>query len=1608
MDDIPEDVPYVPAMQLSSVQREEEFFVEKLPDDYYHRLHENLAGETDDTMEMIRIQQMEIEKKDKTVAKLQETISDQKQQVVKAAKAAVKELTDHVTLNLEALKVKLLSNLNIFLQADEISSIATLEQKVSWVSDKEPHPGYGRGGVGPKKAYIDSLFRCLYEETRLRYSVTKTHYVTCNGERSLDYKTLWEKQGVLVAELQEKLEITRRELREMTNARTTLDGSHSLLKAEIERVRQQYVSELLLKSQRIRDLDTKLSQVSATHVAKKIPKITEYGDTDLHDSGSETVEPEDIPPSVEEILTEELALCKKQVLEKSHQVQTLKKELESCRHHILSLREELEKRWSLEDMTMPQPEKDDVEEEEDEEEEDDDEHTATSQHTSPRAAGSSQSLKKDVTKEDVKPRSLKPRNARSERRTSNNARARTQIVDQLREEVEQKGTIIEELELQVKDLSEQLHEATREPTPTPTEEPEEEVEVEEVEEKPEPAPSVESAGIVPHDSEDFGVADAVDEEVHALREENSALQDKVSSLLDELTDANSHRTDKEVKLSDALRTSEELVAVLRTDIEESEQENESLTDKIGTLEQQISDLELQIERLRHEIKSTPTPGLRVALRGKGRLSTGRPDGSTKNARSPSVPHSRCSIQPDMPFASDVSHHSADSRRSSVASEISDDGVDVQVIVDDNVRLKRNLDNMKMTLEDSRSNLRLLKEAQASLIAEYRVFKEQHLMCTEATGEDPDDDINSIIHGLRGGAGESSYDVMKRIVIDQMLLRNETGEETAPLEFLVMEALASGKLPANYLVHFLTDDQLSSLNEEAARQKMQDLMQQHNEGTMEELLGAFKESCDVVEQSNSGGSSKADSLPRGSTAASDVASRSSHTTQVELPVALSLPVPEEPLGVLEVDIEIEAPNATVQKIPAKEEIVKPVVAVEVPVGVEVSVEEKKNVGVEKAQPSSVQSSAVPEGKPPVVKEVQEAVVAVPAVPVAVPVERVQLPGDPEVGEVAVPVAVAVPVPVVVPQKSLPEAEEGGSVAQPVATIADSKQPKGEVAVEVGVEVVNNVVVPVAEPGQPAVSECGAGGAPVVAATPTLQVIEPKQTDTAQHSEVTTTRPPPALSIGTEGSQEGSTHDAPPMAVPPPLVPAPDADAEASPTASSSAKAGFKRLALAAGSPRHATGPRIEVPFPVTDAFVTSILKIPFREVLARIPEFTTFLSFVPNNVRDSLKQQWALGAYEATPLLTKTVHSCLTQVAMRKEASRVSAAMSRKSSASTKSSTAPSLADDASKVSKVTGGGGGGGGTLKDRLRQKTRNMPFVSVLAQKAKTRQLATPEAVALTPDVLSASGMFTPRQPVVQPTAKSATADLSEEAKRQLISHIHKEYVGFEGAIEYLDLLELSALVKLEMTSLLTLQKEYAAFGQTSVQLPTEERALQKQKVDRRVLLEKFKMYRTLEMYSGLLLFKLRRRKDNILRSREETLSKVLDAVGHISNTHPKEAATLLDAAKQSRGMNPIEAGFLAEQPLFANVSDGGCDFTPVSKTNFIREPPAAKKRLHPLPRAGPQQSAADSEKEETSLWMLKRKKFVAHRALTFQAAICGNSKPSWARPGTAENKKIQTAFT
>jgi hypothetical protein len=120
-----------------------------------------------------------------------------------------------------------------------------------------------------------------------------------------------------------------------------------------------------------------------------------------------------------------------------------------------------------------------------------------------------------------------------------------------------------------------------------------------------------------------------------------------------------------------------------------------------------------------------------------------------------------------------------------------------------------------------------------------------------------------------------------------------------------------------------------------------------------------------------------------------------------------------------------------------------------------------------------------------------------------------------------------------------------------------------------------------------------------------------------------------------------------------------------------------------------------------------------------------------------------------------------------------------------------------------------------------------------------------------------------------------------------IANEFPGLQHATEFIDLIESFYALRRQLTSLVNVCVAQAEQGSLH---PNDLASAQD------LLHSKFTIFRAIESENNVMLHRLHRKKEDLMRHREEELERVLLAMQNIAVTHPKESANLLRVAKNA----------------------------------------------------------------------------------------------------------------
>ena len=1404
----------IAALQFGCVQREEEFQVEKLPDKYYENLHQHLQVDPgDDNVELLRARLIEIDKKDKLIKSMQDDFMNEKRETVSATTKMVKVLIQHVNCNLLAMKLHLCNMLDIYTGKQEEVEIAQSSIEIGWVSvaaRKKQQQQTLRGSASAKKEEIDTMFKYILDEIGIRWSIAKTKYTLHNGQTSSEYRQLWEDQHSTIEKLTSELSNSRRQLALSESRSSSLQAQVDSLKADMHRTRKHYFTELLLKNDRIRELDTKLSSLLGPgHVIKSIPKIAHFGDDEDEDDPSEAEpEEEDQEKALISRLNEELELGRRQVIEKTRQATMMATDIKKYRSQIEELKIELERKWSLEDI----------------------ETYESSEASEPISQPEEQSFQHDCSSDA----------------SIGSEQFQSDSLSVLGSDVPVDGTFVE-IALQemillgtIRTLC--LKKKLKDPIDTTN--------ILHIEiTKQCPAVLIDSSeqDIKNSFQSNGSISDKAVERHSVLHSRAASLFPvrKSVSILEQISTESYHTLEQELQeshencqryeiLNDFFEDftdlyqecSRELLAIhpLQTTTESTKDSSQELTiidneeisnlqEKIKTLEKIISEKNDAINELERRFQEEASDQL-VQL--SERLSSSEEQILQQEILISEYKHLNNVLRNQFVAAS-----KQDSIAITNSSTVENSKQSADQHLEENKRLRRSIEHLKLVLEDGRSNLRLLREAQCSLIADFRVYKEDHRNCFN---EDisVDESLNQSLWGIRGAAGETTQDILRRIVIDDILVKNQTKQDVAPLESLLLDAISSGQLPASYLLHFLTDEQLSTLNEEAEE---------------------FHRNSQKIDSHAADGNSSSETIAM-LMSLTDQTDNKSHPTE-------------------EGNRSNNSPEASIFGHPFS-----PIMNTRV---------DNNNPIIESKTPQTPQTTQTPQTKNTIIPVVENN-------------NNITDNTEPEL---------------------LSNTHQNECKSQDDIVVSDSKQTDRLVTViqkhdddddDDNKKIEKQTIIHTKEDNS------------IKRHNPTNDRNVKRQTEKELIS-----KPLELENISTVASvlTTSKRNEAEPVKV-----------NNTTPNQVIDSVSMTKTIAMTTTTTTTTTTQVSEsIPHPVTTSFISGVLSMHFTEVLSQYPEFTEMIIRLPEHSASSVREQW-LGPNLSSDALRLTVTTCFNEIARsRRRDKDIREAALRQSNILRKSVFArvnvreKLLAGRA--VPKIL------------REYQKRKSLLENSNVMQPPATERIDV-EAVTDTVAVPLPSLNLKKQGPHPYELPPCIDMDICNEKKERLINLLNTEFPGYNTAFEYLDLIELVGLIKVEVTDLVNMQIEINRFKSELASHPTnnEQKEYKKLCADRNVLVEKFKIYRKIEAYASMTLFKLRRRKENILRSREEQLSKVLRTVGHLSKTRPKEVRSLLNISKESSRSSLEPPIIYCESPILSRVRRN--DSPKVKKIPRVRTAP------------------------------------------------------------------------
>ncbi|KAJ9473774.1 hypothetical protein DIPPA_17058 [Diplonema papillatum] len=1329
-------------VQFSSAVRHEEFEVEQMPAEYYQKMRQyfEVSGQGADEGEIRRMQTVELEKKERVIVQLTQDVEDAKRGGVRACRTAVASLMAQVTANLEAFKITLLAALGVFYSSDELSRAKEAATRVRWFNPEAQE--HASNGVGPRMAQIDSMFRYLFEELRLRHAVSRTHYIDHLGTEGVDYKTLWETQRSVLDNLEATTTETTTDRASLLTKLSLTDGKCASLQVDVNKQRKAYLTELLLKNQRIAELEQKLFAFTGNRLIRSrgTPKLLADTD-DVPASDEESQESVDEEELAKQRVQEQLDLTRQQIIEKTHQANVLSKEVSAQRVEIADLREALEKQWRLEDIELDNEVSPPVSEKL--------EDTEGACEASEQGSGAETGALSGSARHSIAKRA----NSVSSHRSSDDGQAdgsnvpdvdkalnfddEPEYVQKRRVTVDENGDTVQEVRLMARveeqaALITELHDTIR-------------AQVAETR-LLSSAQGRHTSRKVSGEVRNAGQPGAEDLKLEQSR--SLALQEEVTELTKEVQRIQQALSDETARCS-AL---EDQLSIANEHIQKLEDQKESLHDARASLKEELGTVIERLQNEVHDLRELPTDQLAAC------------DSRDPNAS----PLSEPTVRP---------------------SEIE--------LKKQNGALRISREHLRMALEDTRSNMTVLRNAQAALIADYRLFKQKHRHCPTAD-DDPNDSIDAVISGVKGVSGESTLDVLRKLVTDDILVRNLHEDEAAPLDLLVAQELAAGRLPVEYLIHFLTEEQLAALNGLAVDRFLSpDDISDHFLKMSEPLLNYAAESLEV-------GSERLQQEAH----ESEVGVGAHSTSQVSAYRRLSnvsnrMPREGTGDGAASTDAQSQGTNSTA---PSAMNLHK-------------SRGEDPCEGHEDA--NSRRTSRALDGI------------------TLGPLQQSEKALETEKSQV---------------HNHFDSSEK----SQDYKAIQPTTRMGSAATLQIDVQQAD------LDDEHRSNSETSCAQCP-----PSEEMVQ-KTTDPAQTISSKYVKSGPAPSFIRTIRADADNH----------------------------------------GQVRASRFAEIPVPQSITNDFVSSMLTMPLNEVETRIPRFGSMLSQLPKDAYQTISQHWGLSPKKGVPeRLQETVRTCLSDIATF-DAERVSRNARQLSGVNVEHLSSTGIA------------------SLKHKLIvAKNLRTPRAAALAATPSDPRHNSETALAggayenNDANVVSDDGEDGYPIPKLDLGSNPASVlsgrievDTAKSARvRQIVSH---DLQGKGDAVEYIDLLELAVLFKLEVDGLIDAHSQYSAYTKAlsaHPRLAIDDKQAIGLKAVRRFLLYKFCAYRTLEAFGGMAMAKLKRRKDNIMRENEEHLSKVLEALRHLSITHPKEAKHLLKMARESDRQLASKSSIFEEPLLF-----------------------------------------------------------------------------------------------
>eukprot|EP01063_Lacrimia_lanifica_P021533 TRINITY_DN2898_c0_g1_i1.p1 TRINITY_DN2898_c0_g1~~TRINITY_DN2898_c0_g1_i1.p1 ORF type:complete len:1651 (+),score=637.53 TRINITY_DN2898_c0_g1_i1:126-5078(+) len=1484
---------YMPTVQLSSLARSNEFQVDRLEEEYYQRLHQEMTKETsgadggEESAELMRIQRQELERKEQVIKKMQRDAAEDKKNLGRVARATAKELTEQVEANLLMLKHKILDVLGVYQPQNEPERLAQegYAGMLSWGSGNPKK--HSCSGLSPRRARVDALFSHCYEEISLRCAAMKTNYVSVDGYLGPGYKELFESQAKGSVEATKEADALRRELAGAEERLEKLAGTHDKILARTKKAQEQYCAELLLKSQRIHELEAKLAKVSSDkQVRSSVPKMTDFGVTDVEQEEEEEEEEteSDVDEALEERLTGELKEVKRELALAYFQNSELEAEYQQARDQIRRMEEEFEKKWLIEEHG---PEEEEAEENEEGEE--------NSEHKSSAGGRSRASSRRTRAS-----------------RTSSAIGRKNDVIENLNNEVtylkelydatsEQIQTLEEEkVELQenVDDLNAQVATLEVENETLKNAEPD----------ILEPPPPPETETIMSQTTltlDDVGdlykqveLGEKSGEEGAQLRGINAELEEKIKSMQEEIEDWGVESCGLQQQIGELEKAAEAERTEFQTKLTASENEQDTLIKQIDSLNIEVSVLKDKNTVLREKVdhltmmiddsddsEYSPLPPRPVDVE---EVDAEPADEEGLEVGAPadlSVPEEPAAAEAaSSRKASTSASQKAASRRTSAQSsagaplETEDEKAEAEAAEDLPMA-----EEPKALLAKKRSDSEAQERRQEEKIARMKEKNERNKSKKKKT---------QVTTKIMSVAAQSAR---QRVEDEIKALRERDAAMAAKVKTLDDAGERQRVTISN--LRMALEDRRSNLRQlrVAQRELVKDFREFKHRHThcqaapedgdpdspinkrLQGLRGAagktseeiLKEAVvDIILKENASGVRQTpfdtllfEALEQG----------------LLPPYYLVEFLTDEQVAAINERAEVQHMESLLQTYEKK--------LVSFEADVEKAAAEAGGGGSPgcSANPAGAITGSLTRR----VSETSDSLRSSPMMqssPMMMMQPAAALPSSPD-GKPASPLPPRDPAVAPLDRQVLDESAHsssqsrltGASVRTDPAGSPDAG-PDGSYGT--AGEVLRRTVsardgpAGVARLRQTMSMRLGYGG---VGADPANVTPMRKTLGAAAAAVLAAGAPSPQKALFPPTPRSKSGVSAPPAGSEPVLE---------SEDGMSDAAAGVREPV------GFVPGQNITVPKAVRadDTFVDCLLRTPLEDVLAAVPEFGFVLQNVQPATRDALARHWALGPQNTNPQLRQVVAACFQEIsnirakrAVAKDPATggmAAGAGGKRFFNAANAATAATRMSRAAKAAKAAPRHqGGSAGNAVRELRQEPA--PDLSVTAKSAEPEPLPT---LQIHPATAKAKPGLGPQQQLTKHT---------QDRLREIIAG---EYHGQQAAVEYLDLIELVSLLRIDIEQLIKLEDDFDYFTESLKDCNAEEAAKLSHHIaaERRVLREKFGVFRAMETYTVLALHKLNRRKENILRAREDSLSKVLEEVGHIAVTHPKESKQLLTLAK------------------------------------------------------------------------------------------------------------------